>query len=252
MKQYTQMSIRTKVDTFEWKFGKDFIASLYEWGGLILPEQISHNADKFVDLFVGGDECKDYWGAEGEIRVNGSMSRFHEDFAWRRKKTIKSTGYIRHKTQNIRSQLVPGSINFRSACSDKVDWYLLFKKWCEIFSPQLGCLHQFAGLELDPRHKNDSFQIGSFNSALKPDVPNIGWAMFYGDEFAEAVDADQIAAAGFPIEKIDNGYLVRVTENFQDVLDNFPVFSRRRAELKALFREEFFLIQHEPLVSAIR
>lgn len=86
MKQYTQISIRTKVDTFEWEFGKDFIASLYEWGGLILPEQISHNADKFVDLFVGADECKDCWGAEGEIRVNGSMSRFHEDFAWRRKK----------------------------------------------------------------------------------------------------------------------------------------------------------------------
>lgn len=252
MKPYIQISLTTKIDTFDWKFGEAFIASLHEWNGLILPEQISHNDDKFLDSFVGADECKDYWGVEGEIRVNGSTSRFHEDFAWRRKKTIKSTGYIRHKTQNIRAQVVPGSLNFRSACSEKVDWYLLFKKWCELFSPQLGCLHQFAGLELDTRHKNDSFQIGSFNAALKPDVPNIGWAMFYGDEFEEAVDADRIAAAGFPVEKINNGYLVRVTENIQDVLDNFPLFSRRRAELKTLFRKDFFLIQHEPLVLASR
>ncbi|APQ10302.1 hypothetical protein BJP27_01825 [Pseudomonas oryzihabitans] len=245
MKQYVQVSIRTKVDTFDWEIGKKFIASLYAGGGLILPEQISHSADKFVDLFMSGDECRNYWGAEGVIKVNGSASRFYEDFAWRRKKTIKSNGYIRHKTQNIRAQVIPGSINFRSDCSDRLDWYLLFKKWCEIFSPQLGCLHQFGGLELDPRYKNDSFQIGSFNSALKPDVPNIGWAMFYGDEFAEAVDVNKIAAAGFPIERMGNGYLVRVTENFEDVIERFTLFSRRRAELKALFREGFFLVEHE-------
>ncbi|MET0611997.1 MAG: hypothetical protein ABWZ39_12105 [Pseudomonas caspiana] len=58
--------------------------------------------------------------------------------------------------------------------------------------------------------------------------------MFYGDEFAEAVDIDKIGLAGFPIEKIGNGYLVRVTENVQDGLNNFPpIFFKRRAELKA-------------------
>lgn len=57
-----------------------------------MPGQISHNADKFADFFVSADECKGYWGAEGEIRVNGSMSRFHEDFAWRRKKQLNLMG----------------------------------------------------------------------------------------------------------------------------------------------------------------
>jgi hypothetical protein len=46
-------------------------------------------------------------------------------------------------------------------------------------------LHLFSEPELGPQKKNNSFQIGSFNSALKSDVPNMGWAMFYVDEFAE-------------------------------------------------------------------
>ncbi len=102
-------------------------------------------------------------------------------------------------------------------------------------------LHYFTAPELQPNMVNDSFQIGSFNAALKPDVPNAGWAMFYGNEFAESVDADRITNAGFPIEKIGDGYLVRVTENIQDIVTDFRMFAHRRTELKSLFPEGFFL-----------
>ncbi len=76
---------------------------------------------------------------------------------------------------------------------------------------------------------------------MNPVVPDMGWAMVYGDEFAEEVDVERIAASGFPIEKLNNGYLVRVTENIQDVASDFSLFSPRRAELKSLFRADFFL-----------
>lgn len=66
-------------------------------------------------------------------------------------------------------------------------------------------LHYFTEPELQPHMLNDSFQMGSFNAALKPDVPNAGWAVFYGNEFAEKVNADRIADAGFPIEMIGDG-----------------------------------------------
>lgn len=132
-------------------------------------------------------------------------------------------------------------MHLNSAYSDKIDWYNLFKVWCEIFPPQLGMLHYFTAPELQPNMVNDSFQIGSFNAALKPDVPNAGWAMFYGNEFAESVDADRITNAGFPIEKIGDGYLVRVTENIQDIVTDFRMFAHRRTELKSLFPEGFFL-----------
>jgi hypothetical protein len=246
MKSYIQVAIRTKAETVDWGIGEKLIDSMNLNGGLLTPEQVSHNEDKFTEPFLGKSACEGIWASKAAMRVNGALSDFYQDFAWRRKKAIKSSGSVVHTSRNIRGQIVPGSIALHAACSEKVNWYSLFKAWCEIFPPQLGMLHLFTSPELSPSEKSGSFQIGSFNSALKPDVPNIGWGMFYGDEFAQEIDADQIAAAGFPIERLGSGYLVRVTNSIQDVVDDFSLFSKRRAELKSLFREDFFLIKHEP------
>ncbi|WP_454834558.1 hypothetical protein [Pseudomonas lini] len=245
MKPYIQIAIRTRAETISWGVGEKFIDSLSLGGDLLVPEQVSQNADKFIEPFMGKAASEGVWASKASIRVNGTLSDFYQDFAWRRKKTIKCSGNVVHTARNARGQLVPGAVSFRSACSEKVDWYSLFKAWCGVFPPQLGMLHLFSEPELGSHEKNNSFQIGSFNSALKPDVPNIGWAMFYGDEFAEEVDADRIAASGFPVEKLSNGYLVKVTKNLQEVTSDFPLFSKRRAELKSLFREDFFLIKNE-------
>ena len=248
MKSYIQLAIRTKSKTIGWGTGEKLIDSLSMSGGLLLPELVSHNADKFTEPFLGSTSCESVWASKASIRANGTLSDFYQDFAWKRKKAIKSSGSVVHTSRNFRGQLVPGSISLNAAFSDKVDWYSLFQAWCEIFPPQLGMLHPFTGPELSPTEKNGSFQIGSFNSALKPDIPNIGWGMFYGDEFAQEVNADLIAASGFPIDRIGDGYLVRVTNSIQDVVDDFPLFSKRRAELKSLFREGLFLINYEPSI----
>ncbi|MFK4074605.1 hypothetical protein ACI2KX_12955 [Ectopseudomonas khazarica] len=248
MKSYIQVAIRTKAETIDWDIGERLIDSLSLNGGLLIPEKVSHNEDKFTEPFVGKSACEGVWASKAVIRVNGALSDFRQDFAWRRKKAIKSSGSVVHTSRNIRGQTVPGSISLNAACSEKIDWYSLFRTWCEIFPPQLGILHLFSEPELGPHERNNSFQIGSFNAALKPDVPNVGWAMFYGDEFAQEVDADQIAASGFPIERLGNGYLVRVTNSIQDMVDDFSLFSKRRAELKSLFREGFFLTNHEPSI----
>lgn len=248
MKPYVQIAIRTKSETIGWGVGEAFIASLSRDGGVLVPEQVSHNADKFVESFMGMAASEACWASKAAIRINGALSDFYQDFAWRRKKKVKGSGSVVHTARNTRGQVVPGAISYRSASSERVDWYSLFKTWCEIFPPQLGMLHLFSEPELGPHEKNNSFQIGSFKSALNPDVPNMGWAMFYGDEFAEEVDFERIAAAGFPIEKLNKGYLVTVTENIQDVASNFSLFSKRRGELKRLFREDFFLIKTEPSI----
>ncbi|MDR2637805.1 MAG: hypothetical protein LBB55_05645 [Zoogloeaceae bacterium] len=254
MKKYVQITVKTKSNTTDWEVGERLVDSLEMGDGLLIPEQVSYyNPDKFKDPFMGKAACKDIWAVKGIIRSGNSTPReFACDFAWRRKKALKCKGYVVHTMKNIYLKTVPGRINFHSACSEKVDWYSLFKTWCGIFPPQLGMLHIFSEPELEFKVAgSDSFQIGSFNAALKPDVPNAAWAMVYGDEFAEKVDAERIAAAGFPIEKIGNAWLVRVTENIQDVLDDFPRFSKRRAELKSLFPENFFLIKKEPVIGAL-
>ncbi|CAB3744430.1 hypothetical protein [Achromobacter denitrificans] len=241
MKPYIQISIRTNIETVDWDVGSRLLESLYSNEGLLSPEFVSHNVDKVKEPFEGGAQAELFWAEKASIRANGSLSDFFLDFAWRRKRSVKSSGNVIHTFRNIRNKIVPGSARLNSVFSDKIDWYQLFKTWSEIFPPQLGMLHYFTEPELGPHEVHNSFQIGSFKAALKPEVPDSGWAMFYGDEFAEKVDADRIASAGFPIEKIGDGYLVRVTNDIQDIVADFQLFAQRRVELKSLFPEGFFL-----------
>jgi hypothetical protein len=250
MKAYMELTIRTKAETIDWDVGKRLIDSLSIGEGLLMPEQVSDNADRFKNPFMGKAACEAIWAPKGFMRnpFSGVPRDTYSDFAWRRKKALRCTGYLRHTTKNVYLKIVPGSLNFTSACSEKMDWYMLFKTWCEIFPPQLGMLHHFRNPELESDVEGfGSFRIGSFRATLKPEIPNAAWAMAYGDEFAEKVDAARIAAAGFPIEKLGNAYLVRVTEDIRDVAKDFAFFSKRRAELKRLFPENFFLIKEEPL-----
>lgn len=246
MKSYIELAIRTKAETVDWRSGERLIESLCLNGESLLPDLISNNVDKISEPFAGKASCQNFWASRASIRVNGVSSDFYLDFAWKRRKAVKSTGSVVHTSRNMKGQIVPGSISLHSACSEKVDWYSLFKELCAIFPPQLGMLHIFTLPELGVNDRSNSFQIGSFNSALRPDIPNIGWGMFYGNEFSKEINADKIAASGFPIEEIGDGYLVRVTDSIQDVVNNFSLFSSRRAQLRSMFREGFFLMNDEP------
>lgn len=53
MKPYIQIAIRTKAETIGWSSGEKLIDSLGLNGELLLPEQVSHNADKFTEPFLG-------------------------------------------------------------------------------------------------------------------------------------------------------------------------------------------------------
>ena len=86
MKPYVQIAIRTKSETIGWGVGEAFIASLSRDGGVLVPEQVSHNADKFVESFMGMAASEACWASKAAIRINGALSDFYLDFAWRRKK----------------------------------------------------------------------------------------------------------------------------------------------------------------------
>ena len=181
------------------------------------------------------------WAAPCTLRYDGGMVELAEEFAWRRKKAIKSSGYVSHTKRNVRGQIVPGGVSFTSAYSQNVDFHLLFRQWCHIFPPQIGMLHPFLPNELASLGRYDSFRVGSFNASLRPDIPEAAWAMFYGPDFCPRIDVERLLAAGFFVEQMGEGILVRVTECIEDVENDFPMFLRRRAELKCLFPVGFFL-----------
>ena len=73
--------------------------------------------------------------------------------------------------------------------------------------------------------------------------------MAYGPgymNYRQDVDVARIRAAGFSVEEKGAVAIIRVTDKLSDVVDDFAHFSRRRAELKSLFRPDLFAIKHEP------
>ena len=53
MNPYIQIAIRTRAETIGWDVGEKFIDSLSLGGDLLVPEQVSQNADKFIEPFMG-------------------------------------------------------------------------------------------------------------------------------------------------------------------------------------------------------
>ena len=158
---------------------------------------------------------------------------------------MKSSGYVTHTKRNVKSQIVPGEISFTSDYTSKVDFYELFKSWCCIFPPQVGMLHFFVEEELNDLGEYNNFRLGSFGSSLNPKIFGIGWVMYYGPDFCGNIDIGKLEEAGFFVEEVGEGIIVRVTKNIEDVNDDFPIFSMRREEMKKYFPKNFFNSEDE-------
>ncbi|MCW0389739.1 hypothetical protein NB688_004183 [Xanthomonas sacchari] len=239
MKPFIRIAISTKADTTSWSVG-DALIKLFTENSLTFPEFVSHNPDKFSQIFPGKDSCKDLWASVAQIRANGSTSEFHQDFCLRRKKAVKYRSSLSHRMINIRSQVVPASFDLSADWSDKIEWHSLFRSLCKVLKPQLAMLHLFTKSELCLIGENHNFAIGSFGAALDPKVYGVGWAMFYGDEF-QKFDLKSIDSWGFEYEKIGDGYMVMATEKIGDILDDYYKFDARRNELKRHFPPGFFV-----------
>jgi len=167
---------------------------------------------------------------------------------WKRKSTLASRGMVEHGFVNSINNRISSTLWFECRWARDVDFNHLFEAWTHLSHPDIGMLHLFTQPELYWQdHEADmSFRVGSFGNGNKLGPPNMGWAMAYGNEYAHEVDAGRIRAAGFALDERDGVTVIRVTENISDVIDNFERFSKRRAELKALFRAGLFWVAEEP------
>lgn len=275
MKYDLLINIQTYADLTSWTVGEKLLSPLFEDGRLI-PERAATFGE--VSASHGFDvedikECRLHWASQAVMRINGSLEEFPEDFHWRRRKVAKSQGYVSFAEANKRGKISPACIFLQSQYRKDVDWARLFVNWCDITTPFAAILHPLSAQDGPKKNNKDvrdftydedvyqqawsrflsgelycEFRAGELNS-LVSGLTNLGWASFFGGEFSTEVDEAVIAAAGFPVQKIGDGYLVQVTENISDVINDFALFSRRRAELKSLFRDGLFMIKDEPTLS---
>ena len=233
------IAIDTYAGTEAEAFGRAFIQSLCDEDKRLVPEWLS-TSESYKDPFLGIDDFLDnWWAIPVKTTVNGQA--LPDDFhgpAWKRKSSLASRGMVNHGMVHIKYHKYPGRIWYKSRWAKDVDFNHLFDVWVGVSYPDIGMLHLYTDAEkqLFQTEEDSWFQTGSFGGPAKPGLPNMGWAMAYGKGYAGEVDAARIRAAGFPVDELDGVTVVRVTDRLSDVVDDFERFSRRRAELKTLFR----------------
>jgi hypothetical protein len=243
------ISIDTSAETEAESFGRAFIQSLCDEDKRLVPEWVS-TSERYKDPFLGIDDFLTHWWAipvkttvDGQSRPDSFDGPF-----WKRKSSLASRGMVNHGITDLWYHKHPSGLWFECRWAKDVDFKHLFDAWVQLSHPEIGMLHVFTEPEL---HWQDyaadtSFRVGSFGGPAKPGLPNMGWAMAYGKDYAAEVDVARIRAAGFAVDERDGVTIVRVTDSLNDVVDDFECFSRRRAELKALFRPDLFWIKQEP------
>lgn len=239
------ISIETNAETEAADFGRSLIGSLCHEDPRLVPERLS-TTENYKDPFLGIDDfLANWWAIPVKTIVDGQTRP--DSFSgpsWKRKSVLASRGMISHGITDLRYHKYPSSIWYECRWLNGINFNHLFDAWVRLSNADIGMLHVFTDREKQElQTENGSwFETGSFGGAAKPGLPNIGWAMAYGASYAAEVDAARIRSEGFPVDEIDGVTIVRVTDKLSDVVDDFEQFSRRRAELKALFRPSLFWI----------
>lgn len=247
------ISIDTFIKTEDKNFGLNFMRRLLDEDSLLAPELVS-TSERFLEPFIDLDHfVNEWWAIPIKSYVDDQFvgERFGGPH-WKRKSALAGRGMVNHGLINAKHLRTPSTLWFQSRWDKRVSFTHLFEEWVELAEPNIGMLHLFTDAEsgLLQGGAGSSFAVGSFGGPAKPGIPNIGWAMAYGEGYAEEVDVARIKAAGFPVDEFGGVVIVRVTESLSDLQDNFSYFSRRRNELKAMFRPDLFWIKGESVVGA--
>jgi hypothetical protein len=246
------ISLETVVKTEDKTFGRSFMQHLLDEDPRLEPELVStseHYKDPFIDL---EHYLENWWAIPAKSYYDGKFMGEHSwGSGWKRKSTLASQGMVTHGLIDTKNERTISTLWFESRWHKGVDFTGLFMKWVELAKPQIGMMHLFTEAEgaLVQGEHGSSFACGSFGGPAKPGIPNIGWAMAYGEGYAFEVDVDTIRSAGFPVDVIEGVVIVRVTESLADVVNDFEHFSRRRAELKRFFRTDLFWIKDEVIAA---
>lgn len=243
------ISIDTYALTEAEEFGRSFIQSLCDEDPRLVPEKLS-TTENCKDPFLGIDDfLANWWAIPVKTTVDGQSrpDSFDGPF-WKRKSSLVSCGMVNHGITDLWNHRHASGLWFESRWAKDVNFNHLFEAWVHLAHPDIAMLHVFTKPELqwEDQKSDRSFKLGVLSGGPHQGIPNMGWAMAYGKDYEGEVDPTRIRAAGFLVDERDGGTVVRVTEKLNDVVDDFERFSRRRAELKALFRPDLFWIKEEP------
>lgn len=243
------ISLRATLLTESKEFGRSFMQALLNEDIRLEPELVSLS-ERFKDPYVHLENfLEKWWAVHAKMYSDGRYSgESYWGPTWRRRSNIASRGMINHGLVNIDHERTASTLWFESRWDNEIKFEALFSRWVALAKPNVGMLHMFTERELCSIRGglSSAFAVGTFGGPAKPGIPDAGWAMAYGNGYAQDVDVDLLRHAGFLVEIIEDVIVVKITEKLSDVLDDYEHFNSRRDELKKLFRPGFFRDKNDP------
>lgn len=238
-KNYIKIALRSKKDTKQIEYGRQFLNAMMEAEPRLEPEFFDCELERYnTTSYKNLDDALKRWTTRKSIK--GYTQEVEGDWAakWKRKKQPKYDCYMRHMVITKSSYINPGNFNFTSNWYENINWIKLFDALCKVSDAQIGMLHHFTPNEA--LNDCDAFELGSFGAWSNPRFPDISWAMMFGDDFAPRLNVDKLRELGFSADVVGSGILVRVTDDILDVSTRYDYFCERRELLRANLPHDFF------------
>ena len=220
---FVLISTPTPLHTRPREFGERYLKVFFDEFPGLKPQTVNYTEpiNKPVETI---EDALEYWG--------------QLTFYWRRKNAPRTYGSV-SESGNF------GSDGVRLKCDWKstIDWFSLFKRLVETTNSNAAYLHLFCDHELQPvtfGSPNHDFRLGAAGAALRNGIPGIGWANYFGSDYAKEVDPALLRKNGFEVEPFENGYIFKVSPDITDVKTDYEAFDKRRQLLRSLFRQEVF------------
>lgn len=254
-KPFVAINLQIDRDISDPETGRAFMQALCDHDDRLIPQKVDL-LEPIRQPFPGVDEFAEKWWAM-TIMVAGTKNPYSAPYEYfrgpslKRNKALKYWLEVNHSTITKKGNLVSAHIDFRCNWHEDVDFEKLFDNWLQILQPDKAALHLFASIDLTMYDEGimhwSSFSGGSFGGRMRPSIPNISWAMLYGDELPQCGDINVIESEGFKIESSARGPVIKITDNLRDVMHNYEYFSQRRAKMKSIFHIDVFDIKNEPI-----
>lgn len=201
------------------------------------------------------------WGENKLIAINHETNEETwglEPVQWYRDAPPAGYGGVSFTAINQKGSLNRGCVNATFDYPSGRDWLGALEHLCQGFSAYFGYVHLVTQSERvgelvigGPPGRKEEYRISStapfpYIGHEGPVLSNLGWATFLDQPFIDEALWAKIAEADYQVERIGSGGIIRLTDQMTDLIDDYPAFSNRRAQLKQMFPPDLFRIKDEP------
>lgn len=268
------IALESVQQTHSWEFGQKALQILYDGDPRLWPDRVGRDDGEMRKKLPCAKvaDLEPLWAAEiGEWP--GIPKESIDDLFFKRYRPLNVFGSFGYTWINQKETLLASSVKLHCKFTMDIDFLSIFKALCLLYKPTQGYLHyigphdrwnggeivlteediQRIGADLpniNPRVTEmrnwGYFGSGIFGPYWETNTYNLGQVNFFPNAAITDAMAVSLKDEGIEVTSFDEGCLVSLCPSLEDVKNDFPMFSRKRAIAKKIIGQQNFVIKDEP------